>query len=152
LFLQDRIFSAGLQEDSLAQQRVDLARMAQTSTIEVDLFEPGELPPGAAPVPPGPEARFRESLAYAHRGIAAQVARAATVAAYAAVYAPIWIPILLITIAVLIWLIRFVISRRERMLTAAHRAAAAIGSAFRTVLLARNRPILPTRRPDENRE
>ena len=103
LYLQERLFRASVDESLLTQQRVDLARAARRSTLVVELFEPGSLPPPAASAV-DIAGRFRSAAAQAHALWRAQAARAATAAAYGAVFAPLWVPLLVLALLLLVWL------------------------------------------------
>jgi len=100
LYVQERLFRAGVDEGMLEQRRLDLSRAARTATLTVRLFEP--LPVRAV-------GRARIDLAgwYAAARTSAQyrmdrtLARAATASAYALVYAPLWLPAAVIALLLL---------------------------------------------------
>jgi hypothetical protein len=106
LYIQDRLFSAGTDQQDLLQERDDIQRGTQTSMLMVELFEPYTLPPPihAAPIPP--TIRFHTSFNSAHRDFSSLLDRSATAVAYAVTYAPIWGPALAITILILVMLWR----------------------------------------------
>lgn len=100
LYLQERLFRASVDESLLSQQRIDLERSAQDSTLLVELFEPGALPPGA-PQPVSLRLWFARAHAIAQAGRDRTLARGATASAYAAVYAPFWVPVCIAALLVL---------------------------------------------------
>ncbi len=104
LYLQERLFRASVDESLLSQQRIDLERSAQGSTLLVELFEPGALPPGV-PQPVDLLAWFARAAAIAQTTRDRMLARGATAAAYAAVYAAFWVPAALagLVLIALLW-------------------------------------------------
>jgi len=100
LYLQERLFRASVDESLLSQQRIDLERSAQDSTLLVELFEPGALPPGI-PQPVDLHTWFARASAIAQTTRDRTLARAATASAYAAVYAPFWIPVFVVVVVLL---------------------------------------------------
>ena len=100
LFIQDRLFRAGVDEGMLLQRRLDLERAARTSSLTVTLFEPGALP-----VTPKEQvnvgAWFQRSVGTAWFAMQRLFARASTAAAYALVFAPLWIPALILAVLLL---------------------------------------------------
>lgn len=108
LYLQERLFRASVDESLLSQQRLDLERSAQTSTVLVDLFEPGTMPAEQAAGPVNLGGRFVGAAGLARAGLSRQMARGATALAYALVYAPFWLPVLLLALVGLrlLWVYR----------------------------------------------
>lgn len=106
LYLQERLFRASVDESLLSQQRIDLERSAQNSTLLVELFEPGALPPGI-PQPVHLRSWYERAAAIAQTERDRTLARGATASAYAAVYAPFWVPVFLVALALLAWVWRF---------------------------------------------
>jgi len=106
LYLQERLFRASVDESLLSQQRIDLERSAQDSTLLVELFEPGALPPGI-PQPVNLQSWFARARAIAQSARDHTLARAATASAYAAVYAPFWIPVFVLALVLLALFWRF---------------------------------------------
>ena len=108
LYLQERLFRASVDESLLSQQRLDLERSAQVSTVLVDLFEPGTMPAEQTPGPVNLGQRFVGAAGLARAGLSRQMARGATALAYACVYAPFWLPVLLLAMVVLrlLWVYR----------------------------------------------
>ena len=102
LYLQERLFRASVDESLLTQQREDLERAAAESTLTVQLFEPGSMPP-PAPGVVDLAGRYRSAAAQARGLWGAQAARAATATAYAAVFAPLWLPAVLLAFLLLFW-------------------------------------------------
>jgi Domain of unknown function (DUF4349) len=100
LYIQERLFRAGVDEGTLRQRRVDLERAARVNTLAVELFEPeprrvmdlGNYYAGSA---------LRARIAF-HR----LLARALTLGAYALIFAPVWIPALLFLLLGRRWLRR----------------------------------------------
>jgi primosomal protein N' len=95
LYVQERLFRAGVDQSLLEQRRLDLARRSETATVTVSLFEP---PP--APVPDSARridlgAWYASARTLARHKLERTLARATTGAAYAAVYAPLWAPALI---------------------------------------------------------
>jgi hypothetical protein len=124
LFLQERLFRASVDESLLSQQRLDLERSAITSTVTIELFEPGTMPNVDTNQPVNLSQRFAGAAGYAKAGLNHQMARAATAGAYALVYAPFWAPALLVVLVFLRWLwvrrraiIAWLISALTRVLT-----------------------------------
>ncbi len=113
LYLQERLFRASVDESLLSQQRLDLERSAQDSTLLVELFEPGALPAGV-PQPVDLHLWYGRASAIAHAARDRTLARGATAAAYAAAYAAFWVPVFLagLVLLALIWRQRRVIFAR----------------------------------------
>jgi len=113
LYLQERLFRASVDESLLSQQRIDLERSAQGSTLLVELFEPGALPPGL-PQPVNLRAWFSGAAAIAQTARDRTLARGATAAAYAAVYAAFWVPVFVVGLVLItvLWRRRGVILAR----------------------------------------
>jgi hypothetical protein len=103
LYLQERLFRAGVDESLLSQQRLDLERSAQTSTVLIELFEPGTMPDSEVNKPSDLAQHYASAVRLAHQGITHQMARGATASAYALVYAPVWVPGLLVAFFLLRW-------------------------------------------------
>ena len=95
LYVQERLFRAGIDEGELLQRRLDLERAARTSVVTVTLFEPG-----APPIPPRERidiaAGFTRGIGNAWLALQRTCSRAATAAAYVLVFAPFWIPALIL--------------------------------------------------------
>lgn len=107
LFIQERLFRAALDEGMLLQRRVDLEREARTSTLTVELFEPGARPLPADRIGKVDLGRwFVGGLGRASEALNRLLARSATAGAYALVFAPLWLPPLLIIVLLLGWLWR----------------------------------------------
>jgi hypothetical protein len=95
LYLQERLFRAGVDEGLLRQRRLDLERSARTGTLVVELFEP--------------EPRRAMDLGNYYAGAALRaraalfriVARWLAVGAYIVAFAPLWLPALVM--ARVIW-------------------------------------------------
>jgi hypothetical protein len=137
LFLQDRLFRAGVDESTLAQQRLDLERSALASTVRVELFEPGGMPFTQTPGQIDLARWFADAKALARADVNRQMARGATAAAYLLVYAPFWVPALVIGLLLLRWLW----IRRFRLAAFALRLASSSVAWLRIAWDARHRPI-----------
>ena len=116
LYLQERLFRANVDEETLSQQRIDLQRNARLSTVTIEMFEPGAVPVTTDVAQIDLRQWFTASAQRAREGLGRQLARGATAAAYAMVYAPIWIPLLIIAALLLAWAWR----RRRAILALAH--------------------------------
>jgi hypothetical protein len=100
LYIQERLFRAGVDEGMLLQRRLELERAARASNITVELFEP--------------EPRRAMDLGNWYAGAALRaktdlfrfLAKAATAGAYALFFAPFWVPALVIALFLLRWLLR----------------------------------------------
>jgi hypothetical protein len=100
LYIQERLFRAGVDEGALRQRRVDLERAARVNTLAVELFEP--------------EPRRVMDLGNYYAGSALRartalyrlLARALTAGAYALIFAPVWAPALLVVLLGRRWLRR----------------------------------------------
>ena len=103
LYLQERLFRASVDESLLSQQRLDLERSAVTSTVTVELFEPGTQPAVETARRIDLTQRFAGAAGLARNGLNHQMARVATAGAYVLVYAPIWVPALIIALLLLRW-------------------------------------------------
>ena len=105
LFIQERLFRAGVDEGQLIQRRADLEREARACTVTVDLFEPG-----ARPLVENGRVHlgrwFMGSLGHAAQVFNRFLARGATAGAYALVFAPVWLPVFLAALLLLRWLWR----------------------------------------------
>jgi hypothetical protein len=105
LYVQERLFRAGVDESLLQQRRTDMTRRRQVATIEVALFEPlsvRRLDHARIDL----AAHFNEAKGYAGGVLSGFARRVATVAAYAAVFAPFWVPVALLVLLLLRWLVR----------------------------------------------
>jgi uncharacterized protein DUF4349 len=123
LFVQDRLFRAGVDEGALMQRRADLERSARVATLVVELFEPE--PRRAMDL-----GNYYASASLRARGAMYRgLARAATAGAYALTFAPFWIPGLLVVLFLGRWL-----WRRGRMLVA---RLAPVGALLAGAVLAR---------------
>ena len=97
LFVQERLFRAGVDEGALMQRRADLERSARVATLVVELFEP--------------EPRRAMQLGNYYAGAALRArgalyryaARALTVGAYVLIFAPLWVPGLLALVLLARW-------------------------------------------------
>ncbi len=103
LYLQERLFRAGVDESLLSQRRLDLERWAVASTVTVELFEPGTMPLPDTTRTVNLAQRFTGAAQTARTGINHQLARGATAGAYALVYAPVWGPAFVIALLRLRW-------------------------------------------------
>ncbi len=105
LYIQERLYSAGVDESRMLQEREDIERAAQMSKLVVTLFEPGSLPELHKQ---GMDLGrwFATSSTQARDGFMREMARGATAGAYAIVYAPIWIPALTIVVLLGRWVWR----------------------------------------------
>jgi hypothetical protein len=100
LYIQERLFRAGVDEGTLRQRRVDLERAARVNTLAVELFEP--------------EPRRVMDLGNYYAGSALRartalyrlLARALTAGAFALIFAPVWAPALLVVLLGRRWLRR----------------------------------------------
>jgi hypothetical protein len=98
LYVQERLFRAGVDEGALLQRRADLERSARVATLVVELFEP--------------EPRRAMDLGDYYAGAALRargavyrlLARGLTVGAFALTFSPLWIPALLICLLLARWL------------------------------------------------
>ena len=52
LYVQERLFRASVDESLLAQRRADLERDTQVNVVQIEMFEPGTLPPTLSPETP----------------------------------------------------------------------------------------------------
>ncbi len=105
LYIQERLYSAGVDESRMLQEREDIERAAQMSTLTVTLFEPGALPVARKEsVDLGHW--FAQSAGHARESLMREAARGATAGAYAVVYAPLWIPGLIVAVLVVRWAVR----------------------------------------------
>ena len=100
LYVQERIFRAGVDEGMLLQRRVDIERAARASTITVQLFEP-ETQPEERRSRVNLVRWFQNSMLHAYGSLNRLLARGATALAYLVVYAPLWAVALLVL--VLVW-------------------------------------------------
>jgi hypothetical protein len=109
LYLQERLFRAGVDEGMLLQRRLDLERSARVSTLVIELFEP--------------EPRRTLDLGNYYAGAALQarlalhrlLARGLTAGAYVVAFAPFWIPALVLVCALFL---RIRLWRRRRAVIA----------------------------------
>ncbi len=95
LYVQERLFRASVDESLLAQRRADLERDTQVNIVQIEMFEPGALPPGALPTQPNLSHWFVQAAGLARAHLNRLMARGATAGAYALVYAPLWLPALI---------------------------------------------------------
>lgn len=92
LFIQDRIFRAGMDKRLLGQRRRDLARQAENSSVLITLFEPEPVKP-APRVATGIGDRFTIGLTNAWGALGTFFGRLTTAFALILVYSLIWVPI-----------------------------------------------------------
>ena len=125
LYIQERLFRAGVDASLLQQRRTDLERSARMCTITVALFEP-------EPVRAVDLARIdlgnRFAAARQRAGFAfnRQLARATTAGAYVLVFAPVWMPVLALALALLALLWRYRVVLLTRLTTAVSETAVRI--------------------------
>lgn len=116
LYVQERLFRAGVDEEQLQQARLDMERQSRMAQITVTMFEPL---PIIKPVTPIVAAQNSFAHWFDNGKRRAQwrrdqlMARIATGLAFALVYAPIWLPLSIIGLLLLraIWQRRGAISR-----------------------------------------
>ena len=136
LFVQERLFRAGVDEAMLRQQRDDMARDSRTCRLTIVLFEP---------IPTGTIERVRLNAAEHFAAAQARAvgivdrtkARAVTAAAYAAVFAPVWAPLLLLALVTLGVLLRVIVRQIKAhpyLLQNLFRRAVAVGRALFALL------------------
>jgi len=116
LYVQERLFRASVDESLLAQRRADLEREARVNIVQIEMFEPGALPPTLSPATPNLAHGFLQAANLARAHLNRLLARGATAGAYALVYAPLWLPVLLAGLLLLraLWLRRRSIALRLR--------------------------------------
>lgn len=116
LYVQERLFRASVDESLLAQRRADLERDTQVNVVQIEMFEPGALPPALSPTAPDLSHWFVQAAGLARTHLDRLLARGATAGAYALVYAPLWLPALLAGLLLLraLWRRRRVIALRLR--------------------------------------
>jgi len=132
LYVQERLFRAGVDEGMLQQRQTDLSRASQGSSVVVALFEP---------IPVSASAQARVNLAHwwatgcerASWSLKRNLARGATASAYALVWSPLWLP----TLVVALFLLRFVAARWRRSEASAQTAALALATGMALTALAR---------------
>jgi hypothetical protein len=107
LYIQERIFRAGVDEGTLRQRRVDLERAARVNTLAVELFEPE--PRRAMDL----GNYYASSALRARTALYRLLARALTLGAYALIFAPVWVPAV-----ILAWVARRWLRRRFAGITA----------------------------------
>lgn len=101
LFLQERLFRAGIDEQLLRQRRTNLEGNVQTVSFNVTLFEP--LPIRLRDrVAVDLSHRFSQGMTSAREGLMQNFGRAATGAGYLLTFAPLWLPALI----AFVWLLR----------------------------------------------
>jgi hypothetical protein len=100
LYLQERLFRAGVDEGMLLQRRADLERAARGSTLTVELFEP------EARRPMDVGNWYAGASLRARADVNRYLAKATTAGAYVLFFAPFWIPALVIAVLLLRWLWR----------------------------------------------
>ncbi|HEU4751960.1 MAG TPA: DUF4349 domain-containing protein [Armatimonadota bacterium] len=119
LYIQERLYRAGLDEGSLLQRRAELERAARTSSVTVELFEPE------------PRRSLDVGNWYAGAALRARadlfrfLAKTTTAGAYVLFFAPFWVPALAVAVLLLRWLLR-----RGRAVLLRGRAAVATAWAF----------------------
>jgi hypothetical protein len=100
LYVQERLFRAGVDEGSLMQRRADLERGARAATLVIELFEPE--PRRALDL-----GNYYAGSVLRARGMLYRcVARTLTAGAYVLVFAPFWVPGLLLALLLARWLLR----------------------------------------------
>ena len=100
LYLQERLFRAGVDDGELLQRRVDLERAAKVGTLTVELFEPE--PRRAMDLGNW----YAGAMLRAHTALYRTMAHAITAGAYALAFAPFWIPGLALAALLVRWLWR----------------------------------------------
>ncbi len=132
LYVQERLFRAGVDEGMLLQRQTDLSRAGGASSVVVALFEP---------VPVSATARARVDLANgwasgrerASWTLQRNLARGATASAYALVWSPLWLPALIIALL----LLRFLGARWRQSEASEQLAALALALGIALAALAR---------------
>ncbi len=89
LYIQDRLFRAGTDEQDLLQEQDNMRLRAGRSLVFVELFEPNSLPP-APHRTVALKQRFDSSMSLARSGFTEELGRICTATAYALTFAPIW--------------------------------------------------------------
>jgi hypothetical protein len=112
LYVQERLFRAGVDEGMLRQRRLEIARAAQTSTLVVEMFEPEPALRAIERARIDLSGWFAAGVARARFARSRFLARGATALAYALVWAPLWLPLLVVALALLRWLVRWLWRRR----------------------------------------
>jgi hypothetical protein len=103
LYVQERLFRAGVDESALEQQQTEMTRQARVATIQVALFEPISIRKSDQ-ARLNLTAHFQAAQSNAQRQVSALMGRAMTVGAYMAVFAPVWVPCAVVLLLVLRWL------------------------------------------------
>ena len=98
LYIQDRLFRAGVDEDMLLQQRLDFERASRTSSMRIELFEP--TPHRAMDIGNW----YAGAMLRARTSGYAWAAKATTALAFVITFAPLWIPGLIALLLVQRWL------------------------------------------------
>jgi hypothetical protein len=114
LYLQERLFRAGVDEGQLLQRRVDLERAGRIGTLVVELFEAE--PRRAMDLGNW----YAGAMLRARTALYRNIAHAVTAGAYALAFAPFWIPGLVVAVVLGRWL-----WRRGRLIAA--RVASGVG-------------------------
>ena len=104
LYVQERLFRASVDESLLAQRRADLERDTQVNTVQIEMFEPGSLPPTLSLATPDLSHWFVQAAGLARAHLDRLLARGATMGAYTLVYAPLWVPGVVTCLLLLRWL------------------------------------------------
>jgi uncharacterized protein DUF4349 len=128
LYLQERLFRAGVDEGQLVQRRVDLERAGRTGTLVVELFEAE--PRRAMDLGNW----YAGAMLRARTALYRNMAHAVTAGAYALAFAPFWIPALVVATVLGRWLWRR--GRRIAACVAAGVGLLAVRSAASAALVA----------------
>jgi hypothetical protein len=112
LYIQERLFRAGVDEGMLLQRRLNLERMARASTLVVQLFEvePGRLTDLGN--------WYAGASLRAHESFRRYLAHWVSGGAFAVAYAPLWIPLLILALLLARWVWRSGIFSRGAALVA----------------------------------
>jgi len=97
LYLQERLFRNGLDQEQLAQRRADLERAGRSALLTLEFFEPE--PRLAAPL----GAAYAGGVQRARSAWQALLGRGATAGAFALVFLPLWLPALLLGLLLTVW-------------------------------------------------
>jgi hypothetical protein len=135
LYLQERLFRAGVDEGQLLQRRVDLERAGRIGTLVVELFEPE--PRRAMDLGNW----YAGAMLRARTALYRNLAHVVTAGAYALAFAPFWIPGLVVAVVLGRWL-----WRRGRLIAA---RIAAIAALLASAVLARWPARVNAPRPSE---
>jgi hypothetical protein len=116
LFIQERLFRAGVDQELLRQRRLDLERAGRRAELTVELFEP-------EPRRVADAGNWYAGATLRARTVwYALLARAVTAGTFALVFAPLWLPALLITLLLLRLALRRIAAWRRAYSTAGGRA------------------------------